>query len=111
VVIELDGLLWEPVPGSAVGAEEFIAARSLIREIHESLWWNLWLMTDRAAEYDAALTACGQWTRAEQASPIDTQNWRGGQPAPTCTAAARVSGQPSWSVITCELRVKSGQAA
>jgi hypothetical protein len=57
VVIELDGLLWEPVPGSAVSAEEFIAARSLIREIHEPLWWSPWVLTDRAAEYDAALEA------------------------------------------------------
>ena len=37
VIIELDGALWEPVPGAAVTAEEFMAARSLIQEIHRSL--------------------------------------------------------------------------
>jgi hypothetical protein len=40
VSIELDGELWEPVPGASVTAEEFITARSLIQEIHRSLWWN-----------------------------------------------------------------------
>jgi hypothetical protein len=53
VTIELDGLLWKPAPGAAVTAEEFLAARSLIGEIHQSLWWNPWVLTDRAAD-DAA---------------------------------------------------------
>ena len=65
VAIELDGELWEPVPGAAVTAEEFMAARSLIQDIHRSLWWNPWWMTERRAEYDAAWEACGQWTRTD----------------------------------------------
>jgi hypothetical protein len=47
VSIELDGELWEPVPGATVTSEEFAAARSLIQEIHRSLWWNPWWMTER----------------------------------------------------------------
>jgi hypothetical protein len=65
VVIELDGELWEPVPGATVTAEEFVAARSLIQEIHRSLWWNPWWMTERRAEYDAAWETCEQWTRRD----------------------------------------------
>ena len=34
-------------------------------EVHRSLWWNPWVLTDRAAQYDAALETCGQWARAE----------------------------------------------
>jgi DNA repair exonuclease SbcCD ATPase subunit len=67
VSIELDGELWEPVPGATVSAEEFVAARSLIQEIHRSLWWNPWWMTDRRADYDAAWETCGQWTRTDPA--------------------------------------------
>jgi hypothetical protein len=65
VVTEVDGELWEPVPSAAVTAEEFMTARSLIQEIHRSLWWNPWWMTERRAEYDAAWEACGQWTHAD----------------------------------------------
>jgi hypothetical protein len=65
VSIELDGELWEPVPGAAVTAQDFIAARSLIQETHRSLWWNPWWMTERRAEYDAAWETCGQWTRTD----------------------------------------------
>jgi hypothetical protein len=72
VIVELDGMLWTPVPGARVSAEEFIAARSPIREIHQLLWWNPWLMTDRRAEYDAAWRVCGQWTRAEPDLPAKT---------------------------------------
>jgi hypothetical protein len=32
VTIELDGMLWKPVAGAAVTAEEFLAVRSFIRE-------------------------------------------------------------------------------
>jgi hypothetical protein len=69
VIIELDGELWKPAPRATVTAEEFMAARSLIKEIHESLWWNPWWMTERRAEYDAAWEACGHWTRAEPDLP------------------------------------------
>ena len=44
VIIELDGKLWTPVPEATVTAEEFIAARSVIGEIHQSVWWNPWVM-------------------------------------------------------------------
>ena len=72
VSIELDGELWEPVPGAAVTVSEFIAARSLIQEIHRSLWWNPWWMAERRAEYDAAWEVCGQWTCAEPGMPGKT---------------------------------------
>jgi hypothetical protein len=65
VIIELDGMLWAPVPGTTVTAGEFAEARSVMLEVHRSLWWNPWVLTDRAAEYDAALETCGQWARAE----------------------------------------------
>jgi hypothetical protein len=61
VIIKLDRMLWAPVPDTAVTAEEFAAARALFQEIHGSMWWNPWMMTDRAAE----LHAMGQWTRVE----------------------------------------------
>jgi hypothetical protein len=65
VIVELDGMLWAPVPGTTVTAGEFAEARSVILEVHRSLWWNPWVLTDRAAQYDAALETCGQWARAE----------------------------------------------
>ena len=43
VIIELDGKLRTPAPEATVTAEEFIAARSRIREIHESMRWNPWV--------------------------------------------------------------------
>jgi hypothetical protein len=73
VIVELDGELWVPVPGAAVTAEEFIAARSLIQEIHRSLWWNPWWMTDRRAVYDAAWEACRQWTRADPGPDLSSK--------------------------------------
>jgi hypothetical protein len=53
--IELGGERWEPRPGAAATAGEFIAARSLIREIHALMGWSPWVMEDRSEEYDAAL--------------------------------------------------------
>jgi hypothetical protein len=79
VSIELDGELWEPVPGVAVTAEELIKARSLIQEIHRSLWWNPWWVTDRRAEYDAAWETCGQWTRTDPDPPPHDGDRRGAQ--------------------------------
>jgi len=35
VAIELDGKRWKPVPGATATTAEFIAARSLIHEIHQ----------------------------------------------------------------------------
>jgi hypothetical protein len=34
MTLELDGLLWKPKPGTAVTAEEFTRARSVIQDIH-----------------------------------------------------------------------------
>jgi hypothetical protein len=65
VIVELDGMLWTPVPGTTVTAGEFAEARSVMLGVHRSLWWNPWVLADRAAEYDAALETCGQWARAE----------------------------------------------
>ena len=58
-------MLWKPVPGATASAGEFIAARSLIMEIHESAQWNPWVREDRAEEYEAAVVVFEQWTRAE----------------------------------------------
>jgi hypothetical protein len=72
VTLELDAMQWEPVPGGTATAAEFIAARSVIREIHQQCLWSPWVLGDRAAEYDAALQTCGQWARTDPASPART---------------------------------------
>ena len=72
VTIEPDGKRWKPVPGATATAEEFIAARSLLHEIHQQCLWSPWVMQDRAREYDAALKTCEQWTSADPASPLKT---------------------------------------
>jgi hypothetical protein len=72
VTVELDGRCWKPVPGATATSEEFVAAWSLIREIHQQCLWSPWVMQDRAKEYDAAWKACGQWTSAEPGSPART---------------------------------------
>lgn len=65
VIIELDGMLWKPVPGATASAEEFEQARSLIVEIHALEAWSPWVAEDRASEYEAAVGVFKQWTRAE----------------------------------------------
>jgi hypothetical protein len=69
MTIELDGKRWKPVPGATATAEEYIAARSLIHEIHQQARWSPWVMQDRAASYDAALKALEQWTSADPSPP------------------------------------------
>ncbi|MBP2323805.1 hypothetical protein JOF56_004190 [Kibdelosporangium banguiense] len=63
--LEHGGLLWKPRPGATATAEEFIAARNLVIELHDSVFWNPWVKEDRAREYDDAVAVMGQWTRAE----------------------------------------------
>jgi hypothetical protein len=63
--IEVDGMLWKPVPGATVSAEEFVEARALIREIHRLERPSPWAMDDRAQECNAAMGVFGRWTRAE----------------------------------------------
>jgi hypothetical protein len=63
--LELDGFLWKPKPGTTVTAEEFVRARSVMRDIHRAVEWNPWVQEDRAEEYAAALEVIGQWTRPE----------------------------------------------
>lgn len=65
MALELDGFLPKPKPGTAVTAEEFTRARSVVRDIHQTVEWNPWVQDDRAEEYAAALEIIGQWTRAE----------------------------------------------
>ncbi len=72
MTIELDGKRWEQVPGATATAEDFIAALSLLHEIHQQCQWSPWVMQDRAREYDAALTTCEQWTSTDPASPRKT---------------------------------------
>ena len=64
-VIEHDGKLWKPKPGATATAEEFVAARTLMVEIHRDARWNPWVSDDRAAELEAAMETFEQWTRAE----------------------------------------------
>ncbi len=54
-VIEHDGKLWKPKPGAMATAEEFVAARTLMVEIHRDGRWNPWVSDDRAAELEAAM--------------------------------------------------------
>jgi hypothetical protein len=72
VTVELDGKRWEPVPGATATAEEFVAAWSLIREIHRLSLWSPWVMQDRAEEYNAAWKTCEQWTSTEPGPPHKT---------------------------------------
>ncbi len=72
VAIEVDGKRWVPVANSTATAEEFIAALSLLHEIHQQIRWSPWVMQDRAGGYDAALKVCGQWTSAEPEPPGKT---------------------------------------
>jgi hypothetical protein len=65
MTVERDGKCWEPVPGATATAEDFLAARSLLDEIHQQCLWSPWVMQDRAADYDAALKTCGQWTSGD----------------------------------------------
>lgn len=64
-VIEVDGLLWKPKPGTTATGEEFRRARSLILEVHRDASWNPWVEEDRAQEYERATAVFEQWTRAE----------------------------------------------
>jgi hypothetical protein len=65
MTVELDGKRWEPVPGGTATAQDFIAARPLFHEIHRQCLWSPWMMQGRAADYDAALKTCGQWTSSD----------------------------------------------
>jgi hypothetical protein len=47
-VIEVDGLLWKPKPGTTATGEEFRRARSLILEVHRDASWNPWVEEERA---------------------------------------------------------------
>ncbi len=64
-VIEIDGMLWKPKPDATATAEEFIAARTLFGEINHDGRWNPWVLDERQAELDEAITLMDQWTRAE----------------------------------------------
>jgi hypothetical protein len=65
VPVTVDGLAWERKPGSIVSAEEFLQARAVVADVHAAMCWNPWVLEDRAADYEAAWQAIGQW------SPID----------------------------------------
>lgn len=70
--VELEGKVWEPVPGVTATAEEFIAARSLIHEVHQQASWSPWVLLDPAPEYEAAWETCGQWKSTEPGPPPKT---------------------------------------
>lgn len=71
-VIEHDGMLWKPKLGSSTSAEEFIAARTTMIEIHQDARWNPWVEADRALELEQAMAAFGTWTRAEPGHHVMT---------------------------------------
>jgi hypothetical protein len=74
--VELEGKVWEPVPGATVTAEEFIAARSLIHEVHQQASWSPWVLQDLSQECDAAWETCRQWKSTEQGPPPKTLEQR-----------------------------------
>jgi hypothetical protein len=65
MTVDVDGMLWKPLPRATASAAEFTQARSLVMEILALETWNPWVMEDRAEEYEAALGVFAQWTRAE----------------------------------------------
>ena len=76
-VIEHGGLLWRPKRGATATAEEFIAARSLIVELHKDADWNPWVLEDRAADLEQAEAVFGQWRRAEPGfRPMTMKQWQ-----------------------------------
>jgi hypothetical protein len=64
-VIEHDGMLWKPRRGATPCADEFIAARTVFKEITQDSRWNPWIRDDRAADYEHAIMVMDQWRRAE----------------------------------------------
>lgn len=64
-VLEVDGMLWRPKPGSSVSAEEFRVSREVMITIHQDARWNPWVARDRADELEQATAAFDQWARAE----------------------------------------------
>lgn len=64
-VIEQDGHLFKPKPGSSVTAEQFLAARALAKEINDEARWNTWVRDERQVEFDQAVEVIHSWTRAE----------------------------------------------
>lgn len=76
-VIEHDGLLWRPKPGSTTTAQEFIAARTTVIAIHGESRWNPWVREDRADELELAERHFFEWTRAEpDFKPMTMAQWR-----------------------------------
>jgi hypothetical protein len=75
-VIEHGGLLWMPKRGATATAEEFVAARSLIVDLHEDAGWNPWVLEDRAVDLEQAEVVFGQWRRAEPGfRPMTMKHW------------------------------------
>jgi hypothetical protein len=74
-VIEHEG----PARGCSSTWDEFLAARSLFKELSAEALWNPWIRDDRATDMEHAMSVMGQWTRAEpnfrplSAKQLDTQ--------------------------------------
>jgi hypothetical protein len=60
-VIEHEG----PARGCSSTWDEFLAARSLFKELSAEALWNPWIRDDRATDMEHAMSVMGQWTRAE----------------------------------------------
>jgi hypothetical protein len=67
--VEYGGKVWVPVAGATAIAEEYVAARALLDEVHGQAWWNPWLLLEPSPEYEAAWEICGQWTTTEPKPP------------------------------------------
>lgn len=80
-VIEHAGLLWKPTARATATSEEFVAARTRIRELHADARWNPWVLDDHKAEMDAAMAVFEQWTRAEPGFRPMTSHVRTDAPA------------------------------
>src|ERR1700761_1753091 len=70
--VEYGGKVWVPVAGVTTTADEYVAARALLDEVHEQAWWNPWLLLEPSPEYEAAWEICGQWTSTEPKPPPKT---------------------------------------
>ena len=63
--VEHGGQKWKPARGCSSTWDEFLAARSLFKELSAESLWNPWIREDRATDMEHAMSVMGQWTRAE----------------------------------------------
>lgn len=59
------GMMWKPTDGATATFDEFVLARTRMREIHADAIWNSWIREDRGQELQDAMAVFDQWRRAE----------------------------------------------